>query len=58
MWLALPGPHWPGELALAITATLASGRGALAVLPDRSLEHAGVWPATGAEIVDAWRASA
>ena len=34
VWLALPGPHWPGELALAIAATLASGRGALAVLPD------------------------
>jgi hypothetical protein len=24
---------------------------------DRILEHAGVWPATGAEIVDAWQAS-
>ncbi|MFH8367128.1 primosomal protein N' [Streptomyces sp. NPDC018031] len=34
VWTALPGPHWPGELATAIAATLASGRGALAVLPD------------------------
>jgi primosomal protein N' (replication factor Y) len=34
VWLALPGPHWPAELARAIAATLASGRGALAVLPD------------------------
>ncbi|MDX6354280.1 MAG: hypothetical protein QOF98_1183, partial [Streptomyces sp.] len=34
VWLALPGPHWPGELALAMAATLAAGRGALAVLPD------------------------
>lgn len=33
-WLALPGPHWPRELATAVAATLASGRGALAVLPD------------------------
>lgn len=30
---------------------------ALGVLLDRLLEHAGVWPATGAEIVDAWRAN-
>ncbi|MFC4032054.1 primosomal protein N' [Streptomyces polygonati] len=34
VWLALPGPHWPRELALAMAATLAAGRGALAVLPD------------------------
>ncbi|WP_329130080.1 primosomal protein N' [Streptomyces sp. NBC_01476] len=34
VWLALPGPHWPDELATAVAATLASGRGALAVLPD------------------------
>ncbi|WP_328917135.1 MULTISPECIES: primosomal protein N' [unclassified Streptomyces] len=34
VWLALPGPHWPDELARAVAATLASGRGALAVLPD------------------------
>jgi len=34
VWLALPGPHWPHELAAALAAALASGRGALAVLPD------------------------
>jgi primosomal protein N' (replication factor Y) (superfamily II helicase) len=34
VWLALPGPHWPRELAAAVATTLASGRGALAVLPD------------------------
>jgi primosomal protein N' (replication factor Y) len=34
VWSALPGPDWPDALALAVTATLASGRGALVVLPD------------------------
>jgi primosomal protein N' (replication factor Y) len=34
VWTALPGPGWPDELARAMAATLASGRGALAVLPD------------------------
>ncbi|SCK44206.1 primosomal protein N' [Streptomyces sp. WMMB 322] len=34
VWTALPGPHWPGELARAVGSALASGRGALAVLPD------------------------
>ncbi|PJE95060.1 primosome assembly protein PriA [Streptomyces carminius] len=34
VWTALPGPHWPEELARALAATLAAGRGALAVLPD------------------------
>ncbi|MBA0050834.1 primosomal protein N' [Streptomyces sp. AJS327] len=36
VWTALPGPGpgWPGELARAMAAVLASGRGALAVLPD------------------------
>jgi primosomal protein N' (replication factor Y) (superfamily II helicase) len=34
VWTALPGPHWPAELARAMAATLASGRGALAVVPD------------------------
>ncbi|GHB79433.1 putative primosomal protein N' [Streptomyces cirratus] len=34
VWTALPGPGWAGELARAMAATLASGRGALAVLPD------------------------
>ncbi|MGW7521269.1 primosomal protein N' [Streptomyces sp. NPDC054796] len=34
VWTALPGPGWPDELARAVAATLASGRGAVAVLPD------------------------
>ena len=34
VWTALPGPHWPAELARAVAAALASGRGAVAVLPD------------------------
>ncbi|MFJ3924415.1 primosomal protein N' [Streptomyces sp. NPDC090022] len=34
VWTALPGPGWADELARAMAATLASGRGALAVLPD------------------------
>jgi primosomal protein N' (replication factor Y) len=34
VWTALPGPRWPDELARALAAALASGRGALAVLPD------------------------
>ncbi|MFG3114850.1 primosomal protein N' [Streptomyces sp. NPDC048197] len=34
VWTALPGPRWPGELAAAVAATLASGRGALVVMPD------------------------
>ncbi|MFF8954904.1 primosomal protein N' [Streptomyces sp. NPDC014894] len=34
VWTALPGPEWPGELARAVAATLASGRGALVVVPD------------------------
>ncbi|MEC3992914.1 primosomal protein N' [Actinacidiphila sp. DG2A-62] len=34
VWLALPGPHWPRELATALATALATGRGALAVLPD------------------------
>ncbi|MDT0449871.1 primosomal protein N' [Streptomyces hesseae] len=34
VWTALPGPHWPGELARAAAAALASGRGALIVVPD------------------------
>ncbi|MFF4252981.1 primosomal protein N' [Streptomyces sp. NPDC001663] len=34
VWNALPGPEWSEELARAVVATLASGRGALAVLPD------------------------
>ncbi|MDK1473374.1 primosomal protein N' [Streptomyces sp. 549] len=34
VWTALPGPGWPQEVAAALAATLAGGRGALAVLPD------------------------
>ncbi|QES51075.1 primosome assembly protein PriA [Streptomyces venezuelae] len=34
VWTALPGPGWAEELARALAAALASGRGALAVLPD------------------------
>lgn len=34
VWTALPGPHWPAELARAAVAALASGRGALIVVPD------------------------
>ena len=34
VWTALPGPDWPGEIARAVAATLAGGRGALVVLPD------------------------
>ncbi|WP_329122880.1 primosomal protein N' [Streptomyces sp. NBC_01353] len=33
-WNALPGPYWAEELARAVGATLASGRGALVVVPD------------------------
>ena len=36
VWTALPGPRaWADALAVAVEATLASGRGALLVLPDR-----------------------
>ncbi|WP_426569844.1 primosomal protein N' [Streptomyces canus] len=34
MWNALPGPEWSEEVARAVAATLASGRGALVVVPD------------------------
>ncbi|MFD5631714.1 primosomal protein N' [Streptomyces sp. NPDC127072] len=34
VWNALPGPGWAEELARAVGATLASGRGALVVVPD------------------------
>ncbi|MFD9034292.1 primosomal protein N' [Streptomyces sp. NPDC059567] len=34
VWNALPGPYWAEELARAMGATLASGRGALVVVPD------------------------
>ncbi|MFJ3494557.1 primosomal protein N' [Streptomyces sp. NPDC086091] len=34
VWNALPGPHWSAEIARAVAAALASGRGALVVVPD------------------------
>jgi primosomal protein N' (replication factor Y) len=34
VWNSLPGPHWAEEIARAVAATLASGRGALVVVPD------------------------
>ncbi|MEV0448594.1 primosomal protein N' [Streptomyces sp. NPDC050600] len=34
VWNALPGPLWAEEIARAVGATLASGRGALVVVPD------------------------
>jgi len=34
VWAALPGPGWPGEVAAAVQACAASGRGALVVVPD------------------------
>jgi primosomal protein N' (replication factor Y) (superfamily II helicase) len=34
VWSALPGPEWPDEIARAVAATAASGRGALVVVPD------------------------
>ncbi|MFJ5710428.1 MULTISPECIES: primosomal protein N' [unclassified Streptomyces] len=34
VWTALPGPYWAEEIARAVAATLASGRGALVVVPD------------------------
>ncbi|MFF8787834.1 primosomal protein N' [Streptomyces sp. NPDC015125] len=34
VWTALPGATWPQELARAVAAALAGGRGALVVVPD------------------------
>ncbi|NGO43935.1 primosomal protein N' [Streptomyces ureilyticus] len=39
VWNALPGPEWADELARAVGATLASGRGALVVVPDGRAAH-------------------
>jgi len=33
-WSALPGPHWPDELAIAAASTAAAGRGTVIVVPD------------------------
>jgi len=34
VWTALPGPHWPEEIALAAAAAAAAKRGTLIVVPD------------------------
>jgi primosomal protein N' (replication factor Y) len=34
VWSALPGPHWPDEIATAAAAAVSAGRGALIVVPD------------------------
>jgi primosomal protein N' (replication factor Y) (superfamily II helicase) len=34
VWTALPGPTWPAELAVAVQACVAGGRGAVVVVPD------------------------
>jgi len=34
VWSALPGPDWPSEIAAAVAAATAAGRGAVAVVPD------------------------
>src|SRR5262249_2608068 len=34
VWSALPGPDWPAEIAAAVAATAAAGRGAVVVVPD------------------------
>jgi primosomal protein N' (replication factor Y) (superfamily II helicase) len=33
-WSALPGPHWPDEIARAPATAAAAGRGALVIVPD------------------------
>lgn len=34
VWSALPGPTWPAEIAAAVRATAAGGRGVVVVVPD------------------------
>jgi primosomal protein N' (replication factor Y) len=34
VWSALPGPDWPQEIARAVAAVAAAGRGAMVVVPD------------------------
>lgn len=42
VWNALPGPDWPAELATAVAACAASGRGVVVVVPDgRDLDRVG-----------------
>jgi len=39
LWSALPGPDWPAQIATAVAAAAAAGRGAVIVVPDaRDLE--------------------
>jgi primosomal protein N' (replication factor Y) (superfamily II helicase) len=39
-WSALPGPHWPAEIAIAAWTVAAAGRGVVIVVPDvRDLER-------------------
>jgi len=35
VWPALPGPTWPAEIAELVATTIAGGRGAVVVVPDR-----------------------
>jgi len=35
VWPALPGPGWPAEIGELVATTIASGRGAVVVVPDR-----------------------
>jgi primosomal protein N' (replication factor Y) len=52
VWSALPGRHWPAQIAAAVAAAAASGRGALVVVPDArdlSLVHAEIAAAIGAD---------
>ncbi|MFP5219990.1 MAG: primosomal protein N' [Actinomycetes bacterium] len=52
VWSALPGPHWPEEVARAVRACLASDRGAVVVVPD-GRDVARVAAALEASAVDA-----
>jgi primosomal protein N' (replication factor Y) (superfamily II helicase) len=53
VWTALPGPTWPAEVATAVRACLAGGRGAVVVVPDgRDVARvAGALAAAGVEAV-------
>jgi primosomal protein N' (replication factor Y) len=64
VWSALPGPDWAAEIASAVSAAAASGRGALVVVPDaRDLErvdaallaasNAGQLPSSGYTVLSA-----
>ena len=49
IWSALPGPDWADEIALAVAAVVASGRGAVVVVPD-ARDLASVDAALGARL--------